>query len=492
MSQAAGAAAPRAGARRALGALILSGSNIIRLGIQLAMLPILARLVGPSEYGIVALAVPLVLFCNMLADGGLGQALARRREVPPDLESTVFWLAGAIGAGLAAAACLLAWPAAALFKEPRLAMLIVALSPILVMSGFTAAANARVIREGRFGVFASGDLISVTVSSAAAVGAAVAGWGAWSLVAQQLALWTCKFLWVGSLSGVQVRRACRPALARDLLRFGRDTIGANVADFVTRNAANFLVGGALGSLALGWYAMAYQIARIPDLVISGPVGLYVFTAVARVAEEGRAAARDLGRATVRLAAAALAPIFCGLALVSDVAVDLVLGPKWSPAAPVLAVLCAAGFAFSLCYLIAALFMGLGRSELQLRLAILAGIATAVGVALAAPHGLLAAAWSVASVTCAVAVAYLLTLSRALGLPLGVLLASAVPAATGALALTAAVLGVRKLAGDAPDLLLLPMLVLAGMAAYGAVLGLLFRRPLRADLRICLAAHGEGG
>jgi hypothetical protein len=104
--------------------------------------------------------------------------------------------------------------------------------------------------------------------------------------------------------------------------------------------------------------------------------------------------------------------------------------------------------------------------------------------------LLATAWSVAGVTCAVGAAYLLTLSRALALPLRTLVGCAIPAAVGALALIAAVLGVRQLAGDAPDLVLLPMLVVAGMAAYGAVLGLLFRRPLREDLRICLAAHGE--
>lgn len=491
MSEAAPAIAPGAGGRRrALGTLILSGSNIIRLTIQLAMLPVLARLVGPSEYGLVALAVPLVLFCNMLADGGLGQALARRREVSPELESTVFWLAGAIGTGLAVVAALLAWPAAAILKEPRLGPLVLALAPILVMSGFTAAANARVIREGRFTVFAAGDLISVGASSVAALAAALAGWGAWSLVAQQLVLWACKFLWVGGMARVPVRRFCRPGLARDLLRFGRDVIGANLADFVTRNAGNVIIGAVLGSLLLGWYAMAYQIARIPDLVISGPVGLYVLTAFAHVAEQGREAAARLARATLRLGLVALAPIFCGLGLVAEIAVDLVLGDKWGPAAPVLSALCLAGFAFSLCSLIAAIFMGLGRSELQLRLSAVASAATIAAVAVFAHQGLEAVAWAVAVATALVALGYLATVSRVIGLHAGDLTHAALPAMAGAGALALAVLGTREALVHAPGWLALPALVAAGMVAYAAVVGLLFRKELKGDVRAMLAAHAE--
>lgn len=491
MSDAAQIMAPAGGGhRRALGTLILSGSNIIRLAIQLAMLPVLARLIGPSEYGVVALAVPLVLFCNMLADGGLGQALARRRQVSAELESTVFWLAGAIGAGLALAAALMAWPAAAVLNERRLGPLVLALSPILVMSGFTAAANARIIREGRFGVFAAGDLISVTASSAAAVAAALAGWGAWSLVAQQLVLWSCKFLWVGAMARVPVTRTCRPSLAADLLRFGRDIIGANLADFVTRNAGNVIIGAVLGSLLLGWYAMAYQIARIPDLVISGPIGLYVLTAFARIADEGRQAAAGLARATLRLGFAALAPIFCGLGLVADIAVDLVLGHKWAPAAPVLTALCLAGFAFSLCSMVAAIFMGLGRSELQLRLSAIAGAVTVATVAVFAHQGLVAIAWAVAAATALVALGYLAVVARVLRLALRQIAAAALPAVTGAGALAIAVLTAREALVSAPSYVALPALILAGGGAYAAVLGLLFRSEVKADVKTLLAAHAE--
>ena len=66
--------------RTSIGALALSASSALRLGLQLAMLPILARLIGPAEYGLVAMAMPFILFANVLSDGGMSLALGRRRR----------------------------------------------------------------------------------------------------------------------------------------------------------------------------------------------------------------------------------------------------------------------------------------------------------------------------------------------------------------------------------------------------------------------------
>jgi O-antigen/teichoic acid export membrane protein len=475
----------------AIGTLALSGSNIVRLGVQLAMLPLLARLIGPADYGLIALAVPFVLFCNMLADGGLGAALARRSEVSADLESTVFWLAAAIGGGLAALSCLAAWPLAMLMGEPALPSLIIALSPILIMSGFTAAANARVIREARFGVFASGDLISVGVSSTTALLAATHGWGAWSLVAQQLTLWACKLVWVLGLSRLPIRTVCQPRLAIDLLRFGRDTIGANLADFAARNAGAVIVGGVLGTLTLGYYAMAYQIVRIPDLVISGPLSLYIFTAVARAAERDPNGANGaVSLASLGLTATALAPVFCGLALVADLAVAVVLGPKWTPAGPILTCMSAAGFAFSICSVVAATFLGLGRSALQLRLALVGGATAIAAVAVAAPLGPLAASLAVAASTSLVALIYLTVLIRTLGVPALAVAARFGPAALSAAAMSLALIVARRSLADVTPLAQLAALVALGAMVYGGTALLTARRALRRDLEVFLQAHGD--
>jgi O-antigen/teichoic acid export membrane protein len=471
----------------AKGALALSGSNMLRMGVQLAMLPILARLVGPSEYGLVALAVPFVLFCNMLADAGMSQALARRQHVTTELESTVFWLAGGLGLGLSVLACLLAWPLGLLLDQPRLPWLIVALSPILVMSGLTAVSNARVIREGRFGVFAGGDLISTVTSTAVALAAAFNGAGAWSLVAQQLTLWACKFIWVNLNARPRIRAYFRPAEVRDLVRFGLHSIGANLSDFTARNADNMILGGVLGATAVGFYAMAYQIVRVPDLIISGPLFLYVFTAFARAARE-RAA--ELALSALRLTSMVLAPVFVGLAFISPPAVRVVLGQEWAAASPVLTHLTLAGFGFATCLVCGAIMMGLGRSQIQLRMALTSAVTTITLIALFARQGVETASLAVALGVAAVTVAYLSVLAHDLEIPLRRLAGAFAPAAVGAAALA----GALALAGPPlsllPDLSRLAAMIGLGAVVYSAVAATLGHRQFRQDLRAFSEVHGQ--
>lgn len=476
----------------AVGALALSGSNFIRMGVQLAMLPILARLVGPSEYGLVALAVPFVLFCNMLADAGMSQALARRPDVTPELESTVFFLAGGLGLGLSLFACLSAWPLAMVLDQPRLPWLIMALSPILVMSGLTAVSNARVIREGRFGVFAGGDLISTTASAAVALTAALNGAGAWSLVFQQLTLWACKFLWVSLNARPRIRLYFRPSEVRDLIRFGLHSIGSNLSDFVARNADNMIVGGILGTVALGYYAMSYQIARVPDLIISGPLYLYIFTAVSRAAHDGaRGAAADLAVSALRLASTILAPVFAGLAIIAPLAVSLVLGEQWEPAGPVLTHLSAAGFGFAHCFVAAAILMGLGRSHLQFRMAMVSAATTIGIVTVFARFGVETVSLAIGSGVLAVFCVYLVVLARDLKIPPLRLAGAFAPAAVGVAVMGGLLLALRPRLAEMSELAQLGVLIGSGGLVYGAVILALARRRLLADARTFAVAHHKG-
>ena len=469
--------------RTSLGALALTGASALRLSLQFALLPILARLVGPAEYGLVALAMPFILFANVLADGGMSYALGRRTEVSRELESTVFWLAGGLGLTLALATAAAAWPMGALLNQPRLPLLLAALSPIMLMNGLTAASNGRIIREGRFGAFAAGDLISTLASAAVAVGAALQGYGAWSLVAQQLTLWVCKLAWVTYAGKARIAFAFRLGEARALVRFGLHTIGATLADFVSRNIDNLIVGAILGTTSLGYYAMAYQVIRAPDMLISGPLYLYIFTAVSRTAQGASVRAmQDLAVSALRLGSAGLAPLFCGLALTADLAVPLVLGDRWSDAIAPLRWLAAAGFFFCLCSIVATTLMGLGRTALQLRLSLMLGGATIVLVGAAAHFGLTAVSATLAVGIAAVAGLYIHRLAAALKTPAVSLLAAAGPALAGCAAMTIALTALRAAMHDINATAELAMLIVFGAVAYGATLWVTARRRLREDLR----------
>jgi O-antigen/teichoic acid export membrane protein len=477
--------------RTSLGALAVSGASAVRLAFQFALMPILARLIGPSEYGLVALAMPFILLANVLADGGLVMALGRQKDPSPAMESTAFWIAAGIGAVLALASCALAWPISLGMREPRLAAMIVALSPILLMNSLTVVSNGRIIRERRFGLFAGGDLISTVAGAVTALAAATHGWGAWSLVAQQIVLWACKLAWVSLRAGTRIQLTFRFAEVREVLIFGANSLGATLADYVSRNLDNLIVGAVLGVTALGYYAMAYQLIRIPDMLISGPFYYYIFTALARVSHTGdRSAIERLATAGLRLGATALAPLFCGLALIADLAVGVVLGPKWLGAIAALRWLAAAGLGFCLCSIMAAMMTGLGRAGLQLRLAVLLSLVTIATVGGAARFGLEAVS---AALACGVAVVcgyYLDRLARDLKAPRLTLVLTLGPAALGCLTMAAAVYAVRRLLVGEPALVVLGAALVTGALVYLAVIWLIARRRLMADAQAFGRAHGE--
>jgi PST family polysaccharide transporter len=478
--------------RTSIGALALTGASALRLGLQFAMLPILARLIGPAEYGLVALAMPFILLANVLSDGGMGYALGRQRDVSRDQESTVFWLSAGLGVTLSLACVAAAWPMGALMSQPRLPLLIVALSPILLINSLTTVANGRIIREGRFGVFAAGDLISTVASALTALAAALAGWGAWALVAQQLVLWICKLAWVASRAGTVPRLHYDFAEAKGLLAFGSQTIAAILADFVSRNLDSLIVGGVLGATALGFYAMAYQIVRAPDMLISGPFYLYIFTAVARTSHgASREAMQGLATSALRLGAVFLAPVFTGLALVADLAVALVLGDKWHAAIEPLRWLAAAGFFFCMCSIMATTFMGLGKTGQRLKLSILLGVVVIGAVALVVRFGLQPVSGAVAAAMAIVSAVYIHTLAKDLAMPHLRLLGAFVPALAGCAVMAAAVLGARAALSHAPMLLEFVAMVALGALAYGAVMWAMARRRLIADLHAFQNAQALG-
>jgi PST family polysaccharide transporter len=479
--------------RTSLGALANSGANALRLICQLGLLPILARLIGPAEYGIVALAMPVILLANMLSDGGLVSALARLPDADRTVESSAFWITVGVGLSLALATCAAAFPIGWALDQPKLPWLIIALSPILLMNSITAVSNGRIIRERRFGAFAAGDALSNITGAAVALLAATHGWGAWSLVAQQLALWVCKLVWITSRGRAQVGFVFRFGEVRELVKFGANNLGSTISDFVSKNVDNIIIGGVLGATSLGYYAMAYQVIRVPDLLISGPFWFYIFTALSRATHRGeRSTIQELAQASLRLSSTALAPLFCGLALVADLAAPVFLGPKWTGAIGPLRLLAAAGFGFCMCSIMAAMLMGMNKAPLQFRLAVLLGMITVVTVGGAVRFGLEPVSAALACGVSAVGLVYIDQLARDLRTPRASLLRAFLPALFGCIALSAAVLLIRRLLHGAGPGAVLAAAVPAGAAAYAAVVWLVARGPIMADARAFSRAHADVG
>ncbi|MBV9991137.1 MAG: oligosaccharide flippase family protein [Alphaproteobacteria bacterium] len=460
------------------GTALLSTASISKLALQCVLIPVFARVLGPGIFGLMSVAMSFVLLANMLSDGGMGAALIREHHSDRQLESTVYWLSVLIGIALATVICVAAWPIAIVYRQPELFPVLLALAPILIVSSSLSVANAKIIRAQRFDLFALGDVGCAVAGAAIGLAMAFHGYGIWSLVAQQLAFWLTKALWVSTAVGFRPDRCFRLKMARPLLRFSMNTLASNIADFVGKNFPILIVGGALGVNSVARYAMAYQLTRVAENVVSEPVNVATFSAVAGT--RSRHDATEFVMTALRTLLLVLLPLFFGLALTADLLVPLVLGNKWLGTGPALAALAPGALMFCLYRFATGVLLGKGRAGRVLKLTLLTGAATSVGALLGVRLGV---TWSVIGVSagaCVVAPLYIWSLAPPLHISVPQLLATGRTSVLATAVMAAAVVAVRWYAAGMSPVAELALAVIGGAVVFAATALLLGGSEIRSD------------
>ncbi|HLJ70747.1 MAG TPA: oligosaccharide flippase family protein [Roseiarcus sp.] len=384
------------GRRLAVNALAGGGANALKIGVQLVMLPLMAHLLGPGEFGLYALALPMVSFCMILADGGLAASLAREPLESVLVWSSAFWLVLAVGFALAVVAIGWGVALAALSREPRVSSLMCILSISLLMISAAALPSARLTREARLTVFAAADVVSTLLGASVAVILAISGFGAKSLAAQYVTYHTLRAIILNATAFVRPQWRFQLSDLSNHLSVGSALLGVKMSDFFGRMIENVLYGRAFGAAGLGAYAFANQAPRFICEAASGPVwaALYAF---ALREKPDRLLAMHVR--LVRLLSSLVFPIAALLSASAPQILDLILGPRWSDAGELLrllipfyalgvvsgqtgAVLLAKGRGWLLFWL--SLFLAVGRIAAVAAGPLVgqAGVALGVGVALA--------------------------------------------------------------------------------------------------------------
>jgi O-antigen/teichoic acid export membrane protein len=364
--------------RAALGVLLLSGSNAFRLTVQFLLFPVLARLLTPADYGLIGLAMPVVLFALTLGEGGMGPALLRAADPHGEVEATMFWTALATGILCAALVLLTAPLIAATLANAKITPVLMWLAPVMILSSLSSVPSVRIQKRGATWIFAVGDVASSITGAATALSCALGGWGVWSLVSQQLVVWSIKLAVVLGLAGSRIPGRPNPAAFRYLLRHGTPLVGSNLLNLFSISVDALLIGRILGVEQLGFYVLAFQIVRIPEAVLNGPVFVSFLPAVVRL-DMDRQATETLFISAMRIMLSISAPLMLGLTLTADLSVPLLLGSRWHQSIPLLMFLAPPAIAQTLGWLSGALLVGRGRSGLQFRLALLNAALTLAGV-----------------------------------------------------------------------------------------------------------------
>ena len=310
-------------------------ANLAKIAMQIVLLPLMARLVGPAEFGLYALALPAIVFFTTLADGGLGASLAREREASTAVWSTAFWALLASCTVLALLTIGGGFVLADLAGQPRLVGLMALLALSFPLLALTALPAARLVRRGNLVVHSIADVVATLVGAVAAVALAWAGAGAWAMAVQYVLAWTVCCLVLNAAAFERPSLEFRPAALKRHLATGSALIGSRLCELVGWQAENLLFGRAFGATALGSYTFANQASRFLCEAAGNPLwGALYSHALRREPQE----IEVLHGTMSRLLASAVFPASALLAGATPQIFAAVLGPRWADAAVLVQIL----------------------------------------------------------------------------------------------------------------------------------------------------------
>ncbi|WP_310392818.1 lipopolysaccharide biosynthesis protein [Hymenobacter sp.] len=331
----------------ALGATALRGikwttaAAVVTAVLQVGYTAVMARLLDPAAFGLVALAGVVLRFGGYFAEMGLGHALVQRPQLSTnDLRAT---FTGSLLLGGAVAG--LFWGLAPLSRlvldNPAVVPLVrvLALGFVVASLGLTATSVLR--RDMRFEVLAKLDVTAYVLAyGGVGLGCAAAGLGVWSLVAASLAqqLLTSVGAYVVVRHPVRLLFGWRHYAA--LVGYGSRVSLISFLEFLNGNLDTLLIGRLLGPVALGLYNRAFMLLYLPMYFLTNSVAKVAFPAFSQV-QQDVPRLRGLYLRSSTLVATLVLPLCAGVAVAAPEMVRVLLGPKWDASAPVLQMLCVA-------------------------------------------------------------------------------------------------------------------------------------------------------
>jgi O-antigen/teichoic acid export membrane protein len=320
------------GLRRAAarGAGITMFSSGFGLAVQVLATVVLARLLTPGDFGLVAMVTAFSLFLQNVGFNGFTEALLQREEITEGLVSNLFWVNAGLSLFLAVGFVAIGPLLARFYRDARVIELCAALAVTIFFTGLSVQHLALLMRAMRFSDIALNDIVARALSVTTSILLALTGWGYWALAAGTIALPLSTAVGAWVLCRWVPRLPRRDAGTAPMIRFAMNTYGQFAMNYVTRNLDNFLVGWRFGSQPLGLYKKAYDLFGLPFTLLSTLTGVSVSTLSRLAGDPVRYERYLLG------AMSTLAFVGMGLgAVLSLIGRDLVLvllGPRWEESA----------------------------------------------------------------------------------------------------------------------------------------------------------------
>lgn len=347
------------------GSAFLAGSSVGSFAINVVSTMILARLLDPEAYGLMAMVFVVTNFLTQFRDLNLSLATVQKQHITHSQISTIYWINVAISAAIAAVVLALAPGISWFYDEPRLTGISACLALTIVIRGFASQHKALLRRKMRFGTMVGIDLASMFAGYSTAVAFAWYGYGYWSLVWLQITIAVADLILCWSVTGWRPGWFARGTGVRAMVAFGSNLTAYAIIRYVSRSLDNAIIGWSSGAAGLGVYSKSRDLVGQVTGYAQSPFSAVGVPSLSRQQHEPDTYRRTFRRLSEKIALLAL-PASVMIYCTSADIVEILLGPKWAASAAILQVLAILVSTESIFGAINWLFISQGRGAQLLR------------------------------------------------------------------------------------------------------------------------------
>ncbi|MFC3196171.1 lipopolysaccharide biosynthesis protein [Parapedobacter deserti] len=317
-------------------------AQLFSFGTHMISTAVMARLVSPEGFGVVAMVTAITGFVVIFKDLGFSSAVIQNKFVTQKQISTLFWLNIMFSFVISLIILALAPVMVSFYGEPRLFNITLAFAFSIFFGGFSLQHNALMKRQMRFKQLSSVRMLNAAASVLIGVVLAWMGFDYWAIVGATIAQTALNVIQLWTVCNWRPNLVFDVARVRHLVRFGAGVTGFDLVNYFSRNADNVLIGRFIGATALGLYSKSYQLLMLPITQLRGPLTTVALPALSTLQRDPKKYAEFYRRYVFILAFFSM-PLVAYLAVFSEEVILLVLGEAWIDVAYIFELLAFASF-----------------------------------------------------------------------------------------------------------------------------------------------------
>jgi len=314
--------------RSVRGGMSTLSAQICKFALSMGSTMILARLLRPADFGLVAMVTAVMGLVAMFKDAGLSDATVQSEHITHEQVSTLFWINIGLSILIMIVMAALAPAISQFYRESRLTLITMVIAGTFIFSGLTVQHQALLRRQMRFKELAIIDVVTMFIGIIIGTSMAALTKSYWSLVVIPATSAFAIALSVWIVSGWIPGTPKRATGIIPMLKFGGNLTAFNGLCYLVANADNVLIGWAWGAGPLGLYSKAYQLGTLPLRQLQQPITAVAIPALCRLQSDSERFRKYYGKA-MEASVLLTMPLVTLFAVTADLLVEVVLGPRWA-------------------------------------------------------------------------------------------------------------------------------------------------------------------